>query len=126
MRYFVPHDTSQFRFGLCLQDEAGVDEKEATGQCKGIHLFAIQHLDGEWHLGVGVANKVLPDAIHIFGNGRVGNNFRLAFDFLGQLFAQSDFLIQRIEVDTFADVAIANRVRIVLRILFGVLCQTVQ
>ena len=116
---FVPHDTGQLCFGVRLQNQAGIHKEEAARQCEGVYLLAIQHLDGERHLGVGVPDQVLAYAIHILPYNGVGNDFGLTLHFLGQLLAKSDFPLQGIEVDTFANLPIANRVRVILGILLS-------
>jgi hypothetical protein len=120
MSNFVSHDAREFSLAFRLQDEAGVDEEEAAGQGKGVHLFRIQHFDSEGHLGIGISDEVLPDAAHIFGNNRIVDDLRLPLDFLRQLLAKRDFLFKGVEIDALADIAFADRIRILLWIdLFG-------
>jgi hypothetical protein len=38
-------------------------KKKPPGSGKGVHLFGIQHLDGERHFGIGIPDKILAYAI---------------------------------------------------------------
>ena len=114
VRDLVRHDAGQFGFGFGLQHQAGVHEEESAGQREGVHLFGIQHLDGEGNLGVGIPDEVLADAIDVLGDDRVVDDLGLALHFLRQLLAESDLLLEGVEVDALADIAIADFFRIVL------------
>ena len=116
---FVRHHAGQFGFGLGLQDQAGVHEEEAARQREGVHFLGIQHLDGEGNLGVGVADQVLPDAVDVLGDDRVVDDLGLALHFLRQLLAESDLLLQGVEIDALADVAIADFLGILLLIFLS-------
>ena len=108
VRDFMRHDAGQFGFGFGLQHQPGVHEEEAAGQGERVDFFGIQHLDGEGNLGVGVPHQILADAVDVFGNDRIVDDLGLALHFLRQLFAECDFLFQGVEVDAFADIAIAD------------------
>ena len=70
VRDLMRHDAGQFRFGLGLEDQAGVYEEKAAGQGERVHFLGVEHLDGEGHLGVGVAHQVLADAVDVLGDHR--------------------------------------------------------
>ena len=114
VRDLVRHDAGQFGFVLGLQDQAGVHEEEAARQRERVHFFGVEHLDGEGHLGVGVAHQVLADAVDVLGDDRIVDDLGLALDFLRQLLAEGDFFLERVEVDALADIAIADFVGIFL------------
>ena len=113
----VRHHARQLGFAIGPQDQARVDEEESSGQRESIHLFGIQHLDGERNLGVGIAHQVLTDPVHVLADDRVVDHLGLALDFVRQLLAQGDLLLQRPEVNAFAHVPIADFVGIVLLVL---------
>src|ERR1035437_1175792 len=104
----VGHDAGEFGFRFGLEDEARVDEEESAGKGEGVDFLGIQDLDGERHFGVRVADEILPDAVDVFGDDGVVNDLGLALHFLRQLLAECDFLFQGVEVQTFADVAVAD------------------
>jgi hypothetical protein len=86
--------------------------EEPARQRERVHLFGIQHFDGERNFGVGVAHQVLADPVHIFGDDRIIHNLGLAFDFLRQLLAYGDFLFQGVEIDALTHIPIADLVGI--------------
>ena len=118
VRDFVRHHAGQLGFGIGFQDQAGVHKEKPAGQGKGIHLFGIQHLDGERHFGVRVPDQVLTHAVYVLRDDRVVDDLRLALHLLRQLFAESDLLLEGVEVYALANVAVANRLGIFL-LIFG-------
>jgi len=59
----------------------------------------------------------LANAIDVFSDDRIIDQFGRAFHFLGELFAETDFAFDGIEINAFADAAIADRVDILLGVL---------
>ena len=114
VRDLVRHHARQFGFAIRLQDQARVHEEEPAGQSESVHLFGIDHLDGERNFGVGIAHQVLADPVDVLGDDRVVDDLGLALHFLRQPLAEGDFLLQRPEIDAFADVPIADFVGIFL------------
>jgi len=114
VRDLVRHHARQFRLRVGFENQPRVHEEEAARQRERVNVFRIDDLDGEWHLGVGVAHQVLAHPVHIFGNHRIVDNLRLPLDVLRELLAQRDFFIDRVEIDALADVAIADLVGILL------------
>jgi len=108
VRNFVGHDAGEFRFRVGLQHEARVDEEESAGKREGVDFFGIQHLDGKRHFGIRVPDEILPHAVDVFGDDWVVDDLGLALHFLRQLLAECDFLLQGVEVDTLADVAVTD------------------
>ena len=98
-------------------DEPGVDEHVPARKGKRIHLLAIDHAKCERHFGVRVARQILPHAVDIFGENGIVVNLRFARHFVGQLFAPRHFLVDGIEVETLADIAVADLAGIVLLVL---------
>ena len=94
VRDFVRHHARQLGFAIRLQDQARVHEEEPAGQRESVHFFGIDHLDGERNFGVGIAHQVLSNPVYVLGDDRVVDDFGLALDFLGQLLADRDFLLQ--------------------------------
>ena len=56
----------------------------------------------------------MADAVHVFGDDGVIDKFGGAFYFLGERFAEGDFVFERIEVHALAYVAVADGVDIFL------------
>jgi len=114
---FMRHHAGQLRFIVRLQNQPGVYEEESPGQCERVHFFAIDHLDGERNLGVGVPHQVLTHAVYVFGDYRIVDDLGLAFHLGRQLLAQRNLFFERVEVDTLADVPISNLIGVFFRIL---------
>ena len=119
MGNFVGHDASEFGFRIGLEHEARINEEESAGEGEGVDFFRVQHLDGKGHFGIRVPDEVLPNAVDVLGDDGVVDNLGLALDFLRQLFAECDFLLQRVEVHTLTDVAVADFLGVVLFLVPG-------
>ena len=108
VRNLVRHHTGQFSLVIGCRNYAGVHEKEATRQRERVNLFRVDHLNCERNLRIGIAHQILANAIDIFRNDRIVDDLRLALHFLRHLFADADFFFDRVEVQAFADIAIAD------------------
>ena len=111
------HDAGKFGFFLGAEDQAAIDVEEAAGESESVHFIGVDHFNSEGYFCVGIANKVLTDAIDVFGDDGVVNHFGGAFDFLGERLAEGDFAFEGIEIDALAEIAIANVVDVFLGIL---------
>ncbi len=111
------HHAGQLGFIVRFQNESGVHKEESARQCEGIHFFAVDDLDGERNLGIGIPHQVLTYAIDVLGNHRVIDDFSLTLYFRGQLLAQGNLFFERVEVDLTADVPIADLIGVFLRVL---------
>ncbi len=105
---FMRHHSRQFRLVAGAQDKAGIDEQESARQGKGIDLIGIDYFDGKWHLGVGVVRQILSEPVNIFRDYRVVHDSGLALHLLGHLFAECDFLLDRVEIHTLSRIGVAN------------------
>ena len=114
---FMGHDAGEFRLAFRAQEEAGVDEEKTARQRERVHFTAVDQLDREGHLGVGVPHQILPHAIDVFGDHRVIDDLRVAFHVLRQRLAESDLLLERVEVHSLADLAVADRVNVFFLVL---------
>ena len=114
MRDLMRHHSRQLGLLVRVQDQTAVDVKKSARQRERVHHVRIDHLDRKGHLRIGVANQVLPYAVHILGHDGIVNEFRLLLHFLRQLFSQRDFVFQRIEIQSVAYAAIADSVHILL------------
>ncbi len=119
VRNFVGHHAGEFGFFLRAEDQAAVDIEKSTRQCEGVDFVGIDHFDGEGHARIGIAHQVLPHAVHVFGDHRVIDQLGGALDFLRESLAEGDFVLQRIQIDAFADAAIANGFHVFLGV-FGI------
>ena len=72
---FVGHHAGQFRLFLRAQNQSAVDVEKAAGQREGVHFVGINHLDGEGNFRIGVADQILPNAIHVFGDDWIVDQF---------------------------------------------------
>src|SRR6266550_132624 len=79
----VGHNAGKLRLFHSVQDQAAVHVEEAAGQCEGVDFVGIDHLDGEGNSRIGIANQVLTNAVDVFGDHWIVNEFRGALDFLG-------------------------------------------
>src|SRR5205823_6226608 len=89
---------------------------------KGVDGWILEHFNREWNLRIGVPDEILADAIDILRDDGVVDEFRLALDLLRELLTEGDFLLERIEIDLSADIAVANSVRIFLLIVVRERC----
>src|SRR5208283_705740 len=112
----VRHHACEFRFFLSPQDQAAVNVEETAGQRESIHFIGIDNLDRKGNLSVGIANQILPHAIHILRNDWVVNQLRTALHFLRERFAERNFVFQGVKVNSLADVAVPNRIHVVFRV----------
>ena len=108
---FMGHYAGQFGFFIGIKNQAGIDVEEAAGQGHGVDFVRIDDLDGEGHLAVGVLDDVLPDAIDVFGDNRIGDEAGALLDLHGVTLAHLDFGVGRVPVahSAAADIAIAYR-----------------
>jgi hypothetical protein len=113
----VGHDAGEFGLFLGAKDQAAVDIEKAAGEGEGVDFVGVDDLDGEGHAGIGIADEVLAHAIDVFSDDGIVNHLGRAFDFLSELLAEGDFAFEGEEVDTFADVAIADGFDVFLGIL---------
>ena len=117
MRDFMRHHAGQFGLRIRLQDQPGVDEEKSARQRECVDVFRVDHLDGERHLGVGVAHQVLPDAVHVLGDNRVVDDLGLPLHLLRQPFAERNLFFKRIEVYALTHVPVADRIGILVLIV---------
>jgi len=94
VRNFVGHDAGQLGFFLRAQDQAAVDVEKASGKRECVDFIGVDHFDGEGNFCIGVADQVLPHAVHVFSDDRVIDQFGRAFDFLRESFAEGNFLFE--------------------------------
>lgn len=88
----VRHHSGKLGLIVGRDYQALIDIEEASGECKGVYLVAVNDLDGERDLGVGMKNYVLADAVHVLGDHRVFHQLCLLFDLRCKLAAQLDLL----------------------------------
>ena len=84
----VRHDAGQLGLVVSREDQALIDEKVPAGKCECIHLVAVDHLDREWHFGIGMKYHILPDPVDVFRDHWVVDEFRLLLNFKGELAAK--------------------------------------
>ncbi len=112
------HHAGKLGLFLCAEDQAAVYIEETAGEREGVDFVRINNLDGEGNARVRIAHQVLADAVDVFGDHGIVNQLRGTLDFLGQLLAQGDFALERVEVHAFADAAIADGLDVFLGILW--------
>ena len=122
VRDFMRHHARQLSFVIGGQNQPRVDVEKSARQREGVDLVGVDDLDGEGHLGIGVAHQVLADAVHILRDHRIGNQFRGVLNLLRILPAHGNLLVQRVPVPCTASathVAVADRVDGAQRFLAG-------
>ena len=114
---FVGHHARQLGLAAGQLDQARIDIEIPTWQGKRVDFVAVNDLDRKRHASVGVANQILSHSVDVLGDDRVVNDLRVAFNLGRQLFAERDFLFDRIEVDALTDVPFADRLDVFLGLL---------
>ena len=94
VRNFVRHDSGELGFIVSRENEAGIHIKESTGKREGIDLIGFHDFYSEGDLRIRVANDVLSDAIDVFADRGVVEQFDLPLDFRSELPAHPDFLLE--------------------------------
>ncbi len=117
VRNFVRHHASKLRLFLRAQDQAAVDVEKSARQREGVDFVGVDDFDGEGNARIRIAHQVLSHAIHVLGDNGIVDQLRRALHFLRESLAERDLALQRIEVNTFADAAIANGFHVFLGIL---------
>ncbi len=113
----VGHHAGEFGLFLGAQNEAAVYVEKPAGKGEGVDFIGIDYLDCEGHARIGIADQILADAVHVFRDDGIIDKFGGALDFLGERFAEGNFVFKRIEIDPFADVAITDVVDVFLGVL---------
>ena len=104
------HHARQFRFLVRMQDQAAIHVEESARQRERVHHVRIDHLDRERHARVRIAHQILPHAVHVFVHHGVVDELRALIDFLRELLAERDLVLERVEVQSLAHVAVADGV----------------
>src|SRR5206468_4323034 len=75
---------------------------------------SIDDLDREGHLGVRVEDQILSHTVDVLIDHRIGDELRTPVDLGGELPAESDLFIERVEIDLPpVDIPLADQERIV-------------
>src|SRR6266498_340942 len=86
----------------------------AARQREGVDLVRVDHLDLDRRLDVRVEDDILPHAVDVLDNDRVGDELRFPVDLRGELTAEGDLLVERVEIYlAFVDVPLAYHQRVV-------------
>ena len=59
------HDAGEFGLFGGAQDQAAVHIEKPARKSESVHFVRVNHLDGEWDAGIGIANQVLPNAVDV-------------------------------------------------------------
>src|SRR5262249_61020849 len=87
-----------------------IDVEKAARQREGVNLVRVDHLDRERDFRVRVQHDVLSHAVDILGDDWVVNELRVPVNFGGELAAESDLLVYRVEINlAFVDVPLADQ-----------------
>ena len=109
------HDSGQFRLFVSREYDARVHEDEPAREGKGVDAVVFDHLERERHLGVGVPDDILPDAVDELVDDRVLDEPDLTLHLGGQLASERDLFLERREVQvtqSLVDVAVPDVVDI--------------
>src|SRR5262249_37029794 len=110
----VRYHTRQLRLVVGGLEHAAVDVEMAARQRKGVDLVRVNHLDRDRRLDVRVEDDILPHAVDKLGDNRVSDELRFPIDLGGELAAESDLLVDRVEIYlAFVDVPLADHQRVV-------------
>src|SRR5580704_13830326 len=98
MADLMGHHSSDFGFVIGIQDQAGIDVEESARKRESVDAVVVDHLDGERHFCVGIANQVLAEPVHIFGDDRVLNEMGTRVNLLGVLMPHVDLALDAVPV----------------------------
>ena len=73
VRNFMRHHSSQFRLIIGSENQSGIDVEKSAGKRECIDVVRVNHLNGEWNLGIRVAHQILADAVDVFANAGIGD-----------------------------------------------------
>ena len=62
------HDSGELGFVIGRENQAAINEKESARKSERIYLVAVDDLDRERDLCVGMQNDILADTVYVFGN----------------------------------------------------------
>ena len=79
----VGHHPCQLGFVIGRQEQSLVHIEKTTGQGKRINFVGIDYFDCEGHLGVRVQHDILADAVYVFRNYWIVDEFGFLIDFGG-------------------------------------------
>jgi len=91
VRDLVGHHAGQFGLFVRCKDQSAINVKKASRQGESVDLVRVDDFDRERHLGVGVANQVLPNPVDVFVDDRVLHHAGGLFHHHGVLLAHLDF-----------------------------------
>ena len=83
-------------------------KKKPPGRAKAFTSSESSTLIVKGTLASELRTRFWPDAVDVLGDHRIVDDLGLALHFLGQLLAQADLFLQRVEVDALADIAVAD------------------
>jgi len=119
---FVRHHASNLGFAFGGQQQPAVDVKKPARQRKSIYILRLYDFYGERYLCVRIEGDILTDAIYIFGDYGVGDQFGLSVNLCGELPSEIGLLFQRVKIDAaFVNIPLADHQGIFLvleRLLF--------
>jgi len=75
MRNLMRHHSGQLGFLVRCQDSSRIDVDESAGERERVDHVGVNDLKGEGYLCVGVTHQILSDAVHIFGNHGISDEF---------------------------------------------------
>ena len=75
VRNFVSHNAGEFSFFGRAKDQAAVDIEKTAGKGEGVDFIGVDDFNGEGNAGVGIANEILADAVDVFDDDGVVDQF---------------------------------------------------
>ena len=117
------HDSGEFRFIVRREDQTAVDVEKAARKSERVDFVRIDDLDRKWNLRIGIADDVLGNTVDVLIDGGIVEQPLLLLDLPGKVPAQSDFPVERNEIDAAlidiarADVFDIGVLRLLLRLL---------
>src|SRR5438874_9799526 len=114
MRDFMRNGSGQLSLGLSHPNQPGIHKYVAAWQGERVYRIGVDDFEVDWNLGVGIASQVLSQAVDVLACNRVIHHLGLLLDLDSKLFTQRHLLFDGIEVNTFADIAIPDFIRIFL------------
>ena len=75
VRNFVSHNAGELGLFGGAKDQAAINIEKSAGKSEGVDLIGVDDFDGEGNTGVGIADEILADAVDVFDDDGVIDEF---------------------------------------------------
>ncbi len=113
---FMGNHGGKFRLIVGELQRCGVHVNEAAWQRESSDFLGLDEVEGNRKSHIRITRQVLTEPVDVFGNERIFHQAGLLADFLRELFAQSQLLLQTVEVHAGRNLAAPDGGGIPLRV----------